>query len=35
VGLVYGYASDAGEIRDSRDVMQRAYELGRKLGARD
>lgn len=34
VGLVYGYASDAGEIRDSRAVMTRAFELGRKLGSR-
>lgn len=33
VGLVYGYASDADQIGDSRDVMQRAYELGRKLGS--
>jgi hypothetical protein len=35
VGLVYGYASDAGEIRDSRNLMQSAYELGKKLGSRD
>jgi multimeric flavodoxin WrbA len=34
VGLVYGHGSGAGELRDSRDVMERAYELGRKLGSR-
>jgi len=35
VGLVYGYGSSAGEIKDSRDLMKRAYELGVKLGSRD
>jgi multimeric flavodoxin WrbA len=33
VGMVYGCASDAGEIRENPDVMEKAYELGRKLGA--
>jgi multimeric flavodoxin WrbA len=32
VGIVYGYASDAGEIRYNRAVMEKAYALGRKLG---
>ncbi len=32
-GIVYGYASDAGEIRQDEDVMKEAYELGKKLGA--
>jgi multimeric flavodoxin WrbA len=33
VGMVYGYASDAGEIRKNEDVMGKAYELGKKLGS--
>jgi multimeric flavodoxin WrbA len=33
VGLVYGVASDAGEIRDNQDVMAKAYELGRNLAS--
>ena len=33
VGMVYGCASDAGEIRRNEAVMARAYELGRKLVA--
>jgi multimeric flavodoxin WrbA len=33
VGVVYGYASDAGEIRKNEDVMEKAYELGKKLGS--
>jgi multimeric flavodoxin WrbA len=33
VGMVYGYASEAGEIRRNRDLMGKAYELGRKLGS--
>ncbi len=33
VGIVYGYALDAGEIRQDEDVMEKAYELGKKLGA--
>lgn len=33
VGLVYGYASDAGEIRRNQEVMEKAYELGKKLGS--
>jgi multimeric flavodoxin WrbA len=31
VGMVYGYALDAGEIRKNEDVMQKAYDLGKKL----
>jgi multimeric flavodoxin WrbA len=31
-GMVYGQASGAGEIEDNRDLMAKAYELGRKLG---
>jgi len=34
VGMVYGSASDPGEIRSSRTVMDDALELGRKLVAR-
>ncbi len=34
VGIVYGYASDAGEIQGNRAVMEKAYNLGRKLGTR-
>jgi hypothetical protein len=30
--LVYGYASDADEIKNNGALMQRAYELGRDLG---
>jgi multimeric flavodoxin WrbA len=33
VGMVYGYASDAGEIRKNQEVMEKAYELGKKLGS--
>jgi multimeric flavodoxin WrbA len=33
VGMVYGCASDAGEIEHKRDLMASAYELGRKLGS--
>lgn len=32
-GIVYGCASDAGEIRKNEDVMEKAYELGKKLGS--
>ena len=32
VGMVYGYGSDAGEVKNNRVVMDRAYELGAKLG---
>jgi multimeric flavodoxin WrbA len=35
VGMVYGYASGAGEIKKNQALMLRAYELGRKLGSRD
>lgn len=33
VGMVYGYAQDAGEIRKNRDVMEKASELGKKLAS--
>jgi multimeric flavodoxin WrbA len=33
VGMVYGYASEAGEIKDNRSVMEKAHALGRRLGA--
>jgi multimeric flavodoxin WrbA len=33
VGMVYGYASDAGEIRKNQEVVEKAYELGKKLGS--
>ena len=31
VGAVYGTANKPGEIREQRDLMQQAYQLGRKL----
>ena len=31
VGFVHGYALDPGEIKVNEDVMQEAYDLGRKL----
>jgi multimeric flavodoxin WrbA len=34
VGMVYGSASEAGEIARNRDLMGEAYELGKKLGSR-
>jgi multimeric flavodoxin WrbA len=34
VGMVYGCASDAGEIRLNKDLMAEAHELGRKLASR-
>ena len=33
VGIVYGCASDAGEIRKNQEVVEKAYELGKKLGS--
>ena len=35
VGMVYGYASGEGAIKDNQALMQRAYELGVKLGSGD
>ena len=32
VGMIYGSASEAGEIRNNRDLMERAYKLGKQLG---
>ncbi len=34
VDIVYGCASDPGEIKANEDVMQKAYDLGRKLVSR-
>ena len=31
VGMVYGRAGEAGEIRDNKDLMDKAYELGKEL----
>ena len=33
VGLVYGSAAKVGEVRSQRELMAKAYQLGRKLGA--
>jgi len=33
VGMVYGSASEAGEIGNNRDLMEKAYELGKQLGS--
>ena len=33
VGMIYGSASEAGEIRDNKDLMDKAYRLGRQLGS--
>ena len=33
VGKVYGSADKAGEVRDNRDLMERAYRLGEQLGS--
>jgi len=33
VGMVYGTASEAGEIRGNRELMEKAYELGKELGS--
>jgi multimeric flavodoxin WrbA len=33
VGMVYGSASEAGEIENNQDLMEKAYELGRQLGS--
>jgi multimeric flavodoxin WrbA len=34
VGMVYGCASEAGEIRRNRELMAKAEELGRELGSK-
>jgi multimeric flavodoxin WrbA len=31
VGAVYGSASEPGEIRENRDLMEQAYQLGRRI----
>ena len=31
VGMIYGRASDAGEIKTNKDLMDRAYKLGQEL----
>jgi hypothetical protein len=33
VGMVYGTASEAGEIRGNRELMEKAYQLGKELGS--
>ena len=33
VDIVYGYASDAGEIRGNQTLMQKAFKLGEKLAS--
>jgi len=33
VGMVYGSASKAGEIRKNEAVMQEAFELGKKIAS--
>jgi multimeric flavodoxin WrbA len=33
VGMVYGSASEAGEIQKNRDLMEKAYELGKQLAS--
>jgi len=33
VGMIYGCASEAGEIGNNRDLMEKAYELGKRLGS--
>jgi multimeric flavodoxin WrbA len=33
VGMVYGYASGVGSVIENRELMARAFELGRRLGA--
>ena len=33
IGMVYGSASEAGEIGNNRDLMEKAYELGKQLGS--
>ena len=34
VGMVYGYASEAGEVRHNEELMGRAFRLGQKLGSK-
>lgn len=34
VGMVYGSASEAGEIKKNRELMKDAYDLGRKLSGK-
>ena len=33
IRVIYGSASKAGEIRGNKDVMDRAYTMGQRLGA--
>ena len=33
VGMIYGSASEAGEIGTNRDLMEKAYALGKQLGS--
>ncbi len=34
VGMIYGSASEAGEIQNNRDLMESAYALGKQLASR-
>jgi hypothetical protein len=31
--MVYGSAWEAGEIKDNQEVMEKAYELGKKMAS--
>lgn len=33
VGMIYGSASEAGEIQNNRDLMEKAYELGKRIAS--
>jgi len=33
VGMIYGSASEAREIKANQDLMERAYDLGKQLGS--
>ena len=35
VGMIYGSAWKAGEIQNNKDLMEKAYQLGQKLGSDD
>jgi hypothetical protein len=33
VGMVYGSAWEAGKIKDNRELMEKAYDLGKKIAS--
>jgi len=35
VGMVYGSASEAGEIKNNQELMDKAYQLGKRIGSSD